>query len=187
LRFRSSICAWRAAMNLRIAGRKQPWKSRHFNQTRFDFLIVALAGVFIAGKVMQTKGLTEKKAARKLRLGAGTEAEEKPARLVSVMAGRLVLSLPSATFRFRGEVFASVRENLESNSFAVDLLGSLGFARRRHEVEPPAAPGSTEKIGDGGQGRVHVCAGKRGFNCHEECNEQGDTPRGCGVPSRACC
>jgi hypothetical protein len=127
LRFRSSICAWRAAMNLRIAGRKQPWKSRHFNQTRFDFLIVALAGVFIAGKVMQTKGLTEKKAARKLRLGAGTEAEEKPARLVSVMAGRLVLSLPSATFRFRGEVFASVRENLESNSFAVDLLGSLGF------------------------------------------------------------
>ena len=74
-------------MNLRIAGRKQPWKSRHFDQTRFDFLIVALAGVFIAGKVMQTKGLTEKKAARKLRLGAGTEAEEKPARLLSVMAG----------------------------------------------------------------------------------------------------
>jgi hypothetical protein len=69
--------------------------------------------------------LTEKKAARKLRLGAGTEAEEKPARLLSVMVGRLVLSLPSATFRFRGEVFASVRENLESNSFAVDLLGSL--------------------------------------------------------------
>ena len=49
---------------------------------------------------------------------------------------------------------------------------------RRHEIEPPAAPGSTEKIGDGGQGRVHVCAGKRGFNCHEECNEQGDAPRG---------
>ena len=52
---------WRAAMNLRIAGRKQPWKSRHFDQTRFDFPIVALAGVFIAGKVMQTKGLPKRK------------------------------------------------------------------------------------------------------------------------------
>src|SRR5260370_10947966 len=53
---------------------------------------------------------------------------------------------------------------------------------RRHEVEPPAAPGSTEKIGDSGQSRVHVCAGKRGFNCYEECNEQGDAPRGVACP-----
>ncbi len=114
LRFRSSICAWRAAMNLRIAGRKQPWKSRHFDQTRFDFLIVALAGVFIAGKVMQTKGLTEKKAARKLRLGAGTEAEEKPARLLSVSweAGS-VAPISHVSFPRRGLCFRSRKPRVE--------------------------------------------------------------------------
>jgi hypothetical protein len=102
-------------MNLRIAGRKQPWKSRHFDQTRFDFLIVALAGVFIAGKVMQTKGLSEKKAARKLRLGAGAEAEEKPARLLSVMVGRLgsVAPISYVSFPRRGLCIRSRKPRVE--------------------------------------------------------------------------
>jgi hypothetical protein len=96
-------------MNLRIAGRKQPWKSRHFDQTRFDFLIVALAGV-----LMQTKGLTEKKAARKLRLGAGTEAEEKPARLLSVSweAGS-VAPISHVSFPRRGLCIRSRKPRVE--------------------------------------------------------------------------